>query len=660
MMRSLFSGVAGLKTHQTGMDVIGANISNVNTPGYKGSRSTFSDVISQTMQGAAASTGNRGGTNPIQVGLGVGLAAVDTIMTSGSYQPTGKQTDLAIQNEGFFIVSDGLNQYYTRAGNFDFDGVGNFTIPGTGLKVKGWVGTDGVVDTTGQVKDIVIPAGITVPASATTKLTFINNLSGSDTPGATAQTSKDVYDSLGKTHTLMDKFVKIDDVNNVWLSKASLTDANTTVANSLTEISFDSAGKIGTVKQITPVNAVPSTAITIASGLQLDSATGATRTSNAFSLVDTNGVSHNYQLQFVTTAGPAFAVNVIPEGGGASVGTGTVTWNAATSTYTIPALTITNTTPNLSILTSDVAGLAPASGKFTGTVTGSATTGLTIPSIQLDNTSGSVHDAYYTVFDKNLSPHVLKMEFTQTADKTWSYKLTEAGVTNATTLISGTATYAAATGYTFAPTLASSSFSIGSGAAAQTVTIADPLLANAIAPAGNAFLADCAKTYAKSSTVSPVEFTPAGASKVSITMDVSALTQYGGDTTVQASTQNGNAAGALDTVTVDNSGKIVGKFSNGTSRDLAQVALAIFTNPGGLTRIGSTLFSESNNSGSAAIGTSGSGGRGTIAPGTLEMSNIDLADQFSKMITTQRGFQSNSKIITVSDEMLEILANLKR
>ena len=143
-------------------------------------------------------------------------------------------------------------------------------------------------------------------------------------------------------------------------------------------------------------------------------------------------------------------------------------------------------------------------------------------------------------------------------------------------------------------------------------------------------------------------------------MDVGAITQYGGTTTVQASSQNGNAAGALDTVTIDTSGMIVGKFSNGKTQNLARVALANFVNPGGLTRVGDTIFAVSNNSGNPAIGTSGTGGRGTLTPGTLEMSNIDLADQFSKMIITQRGFQANSKIITTSDTMLEELVNLKR
>ena len=268
MMRSMFSGVAGLRNHQTAMDVIGANISNVNTVGYKGGRSNFSDVISQTMQGAASATGTRGGTNPIQIGLGMGLAAVDTIMTSGSYQPTGKQTDLAIQNQGFFIVSDGLNQYFTRAGNFDFDGTGNYVVPGTGLKVMGWLGVDGVVDTSGQVSDIVIPSGITLPAVATTSMTFINNLSGTDTPGSSAQTSLEVYDSLGRVQTLQQKFIKTDDLARTWLTKASLTDDTIGVSNPLTEITFDSAGKVNTVKQVV-LHEVPSANLVLADGLRL-------------------------------------------------------------------------------------------------------------------------------------------------------------------------------------------------------------------------------------------------------------------------------------------------------------------------------------------------------------------------------------------------------
>ena len=544
MMRSLSSAVAGLNTQQTAMDVIGANISNVNTVGYKGSRTSFQDVISQTMQSATASSGNKGGTNAIQVGMGVGLAAVDTMVETGSYQSTNKQTDLAIQNEGYFIVSDGMSQYYTRAGNFDFDASGNFVLPGSGLKVKGWNATDGVLDATGQVSDIVVPKGKTIAATATTEFVLSNNLSASATPGTTAVASRDVYDSLGKTHTLLDTFTKVTD--NTWISKASLSDSST-VTNPLTEISFDSTGKMTTVKQVT--------------------------------------------------------------------------------------------------------------------VTGAATSIIHIDSAkyQLDNTDGSEHASYYTVAD-NGSPaaiHVLKADFKQVADNRWTYNITDTSGSSSTSLRAGEITYS---GTAYTDNKSGTDLTIKTGATSAAITFS--LAGSGLAPSGSAFQAERVSgdtaAYATSTTVNPVEFSPVGANKVSISLNDNSLTQYGTDTTVQASGQNGSAAGTLQSVSVDSSGKIIGSFSNGQTQDLAQVATATFTNPGGLDRAGGSLFIESGNSGSASIGISGTGSRGAIQSGTLEMSNIDLADQFSKMIITQRGFQSNSKIITVSDEMLEILANLKR
>lgn len=541
MMRSLFSGVSGLRNHQTAMDVIGANISNVNTVGYKGSQSNFSDVMSQTLQGASAATGTRGGTNPIQIGLGMGLASVSTIFTNGSYQSTGKQTDLAIQNDGFFILSDGANQYYTRAGNFDFDSAGNYLVPGTGMKVMGWqADATGAINTTGAVTSIQVPKGTMMPALASTEMTFANNLSGDELPGSSAVSSLTVYDSLGNPQDLGQTFIKIDSVNNVWLAKASLSDTSIALSNPLTEITFDSSGKNPTVKQ----------------------------------------------------------------------------------------------------------------------VSATTTAALAVPVLQLDNAAGSVRDQYYTVFDANLTPHELRLRFTQTSADNWTYNLTEAGVSNSATLMSGTVSWdAVASTYVFSPAMPQS-FDIGSGLSSTTIAFNAPTLNTA--PGTATFVAASTPTYTTSTTVNPVTFSTPGAILSSITINVSGLTQYGGVSTVQAASQNGYASGSLDSVTIDTSGIMVGKFSNGRTQNLGQVAMATFNNPGGLLRIGDTLFASSNNSGNPSVGTSGTGGRGSLTPGSLEMSNIDLADQFSKMIITQRGFQANSKIITTSDTMLEELVNLKR
>ncbi len=181
MMRSLYSGVSGLKNHQTRMDVVGNNISNVNTTGFKYSRVTFSDTLSQTLSGASAPTENRGGTNPKQIGLGSATSAIDTLFTDGSVQSTGVNTDLCLSGNGLFIVKDGNLSYYTRNGNFKFDKEGYY-VNSDGLKVQGWSATTPgeAISTNGQPSEICIPAGKTMAASATSKATFSSNLNAAE------------------------------------------------------------------------------------------------------------------------------------------------------------------------------------------------------------------------------------------------------------------------------------------------------------------------------------------------------------------------------------------------------------------------------------------------------------------------------------------------
>ena len=137
MMRSLYSGVSGLKNHQTRMDVVGNNISNVNTTGFKSSRVTFSDTLSQTLSGASSPADGLGGTNPKQIGLGSATSSIDTLFTDGSVQSTGVNTDLCLSGNGLFIVNNGDQVYYTRNGNFKFDAQGYY-VNSDGLKVQGW------------------------------------------------------------------------------------------------------------------------------------------------------------------------------------------------------------------------------------------------------------------------------------------------------------------------------------------------------------------------------------------------------------------------------------------------------------------------------------------------------------------------------------------
>ena len=189
MMRSLFSGVSGLKSHQTRMDVIGNNIANVNTTGFKSSRTTFADTLSQTLLGAGAPQKDNGqailgGTNPKQIGLGTGVASIDMLFTDGSVQSTGKNTDLCLSGNGLFIVAkpgkDGKPiKYYTRDGAFEFDAEGNYVLPGSGLYVQGWMATNGSLNTKGATGNIKIPSGKSMDAKATKTVTYENNLNAS-------------------------------------------------------------------------------------------------------------------------------------------------------------------------------------------------------------------------------------------------------------------------------------------------------------------------------------------------------------------------------------------------------------------------------------------------------------------------------------------------
>lgn len=440
MMRSMFAGVSGLKNHQTRMDVIGNNIANVNTLGFKASRVTFAETYSQTLQGASAPQSNVGGTNPMQIGLGVNIASIDVIHTQGNTQTTGVTTDLMIDGNGFFIVANGAQQYYTRAGNFTFDTAGNLVSSSNGLLVQGWMAdADGNINTNATVGNIRLPLGTTIPPRATENMVFEGGLY----PGATMP--------------------DYTDLDNVVAGDTMIT----------------------TTK-----------------------------------VYDSQGVAHTITVEFART-GPAA--------------------NAWEWRYSVDGADLPYTT----------------------------------------GTDGAGNTVYIP-------------DYTGGGDLTFnSNGIIQTGLTDTITIT-------------------------GLG----------------------------------------------GADDLNITLDFSQLNQYASENEAEVKcpdqNQDGYAAGTLDSYTIDQTGTIVGVFTNGMRRNIAQVAVATFSNPGGLLNAGGSLFSVSSNSGSAAIGSAGQSGRGAIKPGSVEMSNVDLSEQFTDMIITQRGFQSNSRIITTSDEMLQELVNLKR
>lgn len=706
MMRSLFSGISGLRGHQTRMDVIGHNISNVNTVGYKASRVTFADTLYQTSSGASAPTGNLGGINPKQIGLGMNIASIDTIFGDASVQGTGKNTDVALSGNGLFVVKTSSGTYYTRDGAFEFDAKGNYVLPGNGAFVQGWMASeDGELVTTGQPGNIQIRSDKSMQPQMTTAASYLNNLNA-DTKGYEiasivakykdgTQKSLASYKqgavgvmSLGtdksKTVTLDDDVADYKFTTNDALADRALF--KTTVT------SLDPNGKnIG----LTFKNDSGSYSIGVVNGTSLDNVEFDMNSSGPYAIgqkyyltgtIDTNGVTTSGSTPGVTEltlknakivdaagntvkalAGKTIKVKVptpsdftYADGGtpkfgmtiskmeaekGVKVATPNTYSNGAkldenectttvTSTEFAPGQRYVVTEQNQEYIykgrhngddgivkkvqrdskKEDTVTLTMKDGQvFTGAVNGEYKVGGMYypPSVTT-----------FTVYDSLGGAHSVPLTFRKTGANEWDMSL--AG--------SDTYSYKEANGMEVTATLTKTTLKFD-----QTGRYIS----------GDATVS---MTYKREGEEEPKTH--------KVTVSLGALTQYSGSSTIKAES-DGNAEGVLKNVTIDSTGTITGVYSNGKIRAEAQIAVAQFNNASGLTRVGGNFFQQSNNSGVANVKTAANLGC-TITPSAIEMSNVDIAEQFSDMIVTQRGFQANSKTITVSDEMLETLIGMKR
>lgn len=208
MLRSLFSGISGLRSHQTMLDVTGNNIANVNTTGFKASQIQFQDTLSQMLNSASGAQDGVGGQNPAQVGLGVQVAGITTNFTQGASQLTGRSTDMMISGDGFFVVRQGTQSFYTRAGSFDFDSTGQMVLPGDGAIVQGWAAVNGVVDTSQDIGDLKVAVGTVMPAKATTTAPFAGNLQSDAATGTIKTVTVKAYDALGTEREIALEFTK--------------------------------------------------------------------------------------------------------------------------------------------------------------------------------------------------------------------------------------------------------------------------------------------------------------------------------------------------------------------------------------------------------------------------------------------------------------------
>ncbi len=412
MIRSMYTAVAGLRSHQTMMDVVGDNIANVNTSGFKKSQVVFADMLSQTLNGAGAPTQQLGGTNPAQIGLGVKVASIAKNFGQGALQRTGRDLDMSIEGDGFFVLRSAGEEHFTRAGSFFLDADGRLTTSSGGL-VQGWqADAEGVIDNTEPVTGLKIAVGEQITPIPTSEVTLGGNLSSDAPIGESSFAGLDVFDLQGNPIAVNLTFEKT--APNEWTITGTYGDNGDALPLTDNVLTFGNDGEL---------------------------------------------------------IGPAdFSINI-------------------------------------------AAGAIPNAG-------------------------------------------------------------------------------------------AVEMFVAGKGARR--------------------------------------------------------FTQFGGSTAINAINQNGSSTGTLQSVSVGQDGVIVGAYSNGQVRPIAQVALATFSNAEGLERVAGSAFRASINSGLAQVGSAGSGGRGLMAPGVLEMSNVDLAEEFTQLIRAQRGFQANSRVVTSSDELLQEIVNLKR
>ena len=568
MMRSLYSGVAGLKTHQIRMDVIGNNIANVNTTAYKSSSMTFSELMSQTTQkasGANATTGV-GGTNAKQIGLGVKAGAINTaITTQGSAQSTGNPFDIMITGDNFFVVNNGSENFFTRDGSFYVDGAGNLAMTSTGYNVMGW----GVDKTTGNIKQdtvtalrIMSSANMTYPPEATTKanISGILDQNDKDVTSANGKTvNLNFFDARGYSYTAKFTFKQSggDKTNEYSMELNKILDS-TGAEIDISKLKF---GNRSQQKMETKVTL--NTDAYMWDGKVLKTKDGTTEVANLADIFNQDGSLITPQddaaAQKQQKALDAIAKAYGYEG----------------STDEFLNLYITSAAdPKQQLTMQDLLGNMMA-GKTTDVLPadGSAIT-----------MEGRYFEGTTVVFNKDTG----KLE------------------------------------------------SVGGSTTNLNVNAA---------------------------------FSALGGNFSDVTIDLSECTNYDnkGTSTIGATSGDldglgtGRRLGDMIGVSIQKDGMIYASYDNGMTKLLGQIATAAFANASGLEKEGDNLYSATLNSGEFdGIGVDITAGGGYMSTGQLEMSNVDLSSEFTEMITTQRGFQANSRIITVSDTLLEELTNLKR
>ncbi len=640
MLASLFAGVAGLRNHQVRMNVIGNNISNINTIGFKSGRSIFREALVQTLRGAGRPSSISGGTNPVQLGLGMEVASIDNLFTQGGLELTGQISDLAIQGNGFFLLSDGNSKFYTRAGAFGFDANSYLVNPSNGLFVQGKTAdSTGTIPATAIVGNIQLPFGQQDPARNTSRVDFGNNLDASVTRSDAALTvgttatngitsvTGEARDGAEGVHVITITGAQATEASRsgahitsppvALTGSETLTSLGVTIAALTLSVDGDAPVDISGLTTLSTVNDVIA-AIDIIDGIDAKLDSGEIKITRTKA-----GVSYTIESNTAVAGDIANRLLGVAAAATFQVNNGTNHSFVAQDVFT-PSVGGTAVTTNLGITVNGNTGLATGvTGLAGGGITvNAADTGLLAgtASITTKNTDKATS---ITVFDSLGGTHVMMTNFIKSHEPNkWYWNISMQG---------GEILQSGATGnVTFNSDGSLLRFAYDGGADKFTF---DPN---------------------NGAGLTQVELFAGSSGKYD------GLTGFSGTETVAAVKQNGYGMGILDKISIDPTGLIIGIFSNGVSRNLAQIVLAGFNNQAGLMKSGESLFQSSANSGEGIEGVAGETIAATISSGALESANVDLAQEFTNMIIAQRGFQSNARVITTSDSMLDDLVNLKR
>lgn len=653
MMRSLYSGVSGLKTHQTKMDVIGNNIANVNTVAYKSSSVTFSELMYQTTTNATSANADTGtgGVNAKQIGLGVTMGATNvSITTTGATQTTGNPFDIKITGDSFFIVSNGSQNYFTRAGAFYVDAVGNLAMTSTGYNVMGWQvseETGEIIQNTVSPLKIMAAKNLFSQPEATELGTCSGVLDKSDvalTTSAGKILSLSVYDDLGYEYTA--KF-SVKPVTTAQTTTKNVTNVSTdleTPTEITTQTTYEYSFKVGTddIKKFTLPTNFEATLTTYAKD---------------------NNIPDGGTITVDPTVAAALGLPVDSDIMGKNIAVG-IKENKA---FMIGASEITIDQETMDELVAKGVYTGPTAHPVTGEDTYTKVNGTLV--------------RYEKTYEDGTAPAV-------------SYKFVPAGTPDPSTLgeidLSSCKPASLAAFITSCNKTDVSNY-ITSESVTSTSTVAGQYsveltelidIANDKRPLDISVLGDTSRALVYSTADGKFQYIGAagesnydlhlsalGGNFHDVDIDFSTTKNVSNEGTstigMKAGDEDGKGAGkllgALKGIAIDSNGKIYGSYDNGNTELLGQIAVTEFANASGLEKVGENLYQVTLNSGEFdGIGKDISAIGGSMSTGVLEMSNVDLSAEFTEMITTQRGFQANSRIITTSDTLLEELINLKR